>query len=48
MAKHPENFAALDIDIEKVRHKQEVQQVNFQKDLAQQNSVLETIEETHS
>ncbi len=48
MAKHPKNFAALEIDIEKLRQKQQVQKESFLKDLAQQDSILETIEETHT
>jgi len=45
MAKHPENFADLDIDIEKLRLKH---QVKLHQDLAQQDSIFETIQETHT
>ena len=45
MAKHPENFADLEINIEKLRLKH---QVKLKKDLAQQDSIFETIQETHT
>ena len=48
MAKHPENFADLKIDGKKLRETLQAQEANFLKDLARQDSVLETIEETHT
>ena len=48
MAKHPKNFADLEIDQNKLREKLQAQEANFLKDLAQQDSVLDTIKETHT